>query len=87
MTRGRKDWFDVWCADWEGLIETQARNVQSEIDAGWKYKSDRVQNELRILNKFNGEYRRQLGRFASMEDKEVNRFCYYDLLRRGAISR
>ncbi len=86
-TRGRTDWFDVWCADWEGLIETQARNIQSEIEAGWKYKSARVQNEIRILNEFNGEYKMNLGRFGGMTDEEVNRYCYYDLLRRGAISR
>ena len=83
----RSDWFEIWCEDWEGLITTQSLNIKAELDAGWKWKSDRVQHEVNVLNQFQNTYRLQLGRFAEMEEKQVQRWCYYDLLRRGAISR
>lgn len=85
----KMNWFEIWCDDWESLIYTQSRNVQAELDAGYKWSSRHVQHEVEILNEFDSKYRNQLAKFAEMEEqgRNVNKWCYYDLLRRGAITR
>lgn len=85
--REKIDWFEVWCEDWEGLLQTQGRIIQSELEAGHSWSSRHVQHEVEILEQWDREYRYNLGRFAEMTEGQVKRWCYFDLLKRGAITR
>ena len=83
----KADWLEVWIDDWESLIETQNRNIQSELQAGFKWTGQHVQHEVKILKEFDSKYRDGLEKFKYMDEREVQRWCYFDLLKRGAITR
>ena len=57
------------------------------MEAGYDYFGNCIQNQKRQLDEYKQKFDEQLMAFADMEDGKRNRWCYYDLLRRGAIKR
>lgn len=80
-------WFEIWYDDKQGMIETMARNIAADISAGYSYLGNCIQKQKQELDDYKAEFEEQLMSFADMEDGKRNRWCYYDLLRRGAITR
>ncbi len=85
--REKKDWLKIWMDDRQGLMDTMARNMASDLAAGYDYFGRCIQKQIADLNAYRAEYDAELMRFAGMTDGEVARWCYFDLLRRGAITR
>lgn len=79
-------WFEIWFEDMQSLINTMTRNMQADLDAGYDPNGRRILTQkLAILDK-QERFEKRLDDFQSMEDAKVNRWCYYDLKRRGAIN-
>lgn len=83
----RGQWLDMWIADKKSIVETMAKNMAADLEAGYSYYSRSIQEQKRALEEYDAEYGEQLMAFASMTDEETERWCYFDLLRRGAIER
>lgn len=81
------DWLKIWMDDKQSMIETMARNMAADIAAGYSYFGNCIQKQKEQLEEYRADYEGQLMAFADMEDGKVSRWCYYDLLRRGAITR
>lgn len=82
----RNDWFEIWFADKQGMIEVMASNMAADIAAGYDYFGNCIQNQIKTIDSYKAEFDAQVDEFKSMEDEKVNRWCYYDLKKRGAIS-
>lgn len=78
-------WFDIWCEDYESLIETAVRNIQSDLAAGYNPHGQSIMQSNETLKEFKVRYAQGLETFKTMDDKAVDRWCYYDLKKRGAI--
>ena len=63
------------------------QHAAADISAGYSYLGNCIQKQKQELDEFKAEFETQLMSFADMEDGKRNRWCYYDLLRRGAITR
>ena len=81
------DWFSVWMDDKESMLATMTRNMASDLSAGYNYFGDCIRRQLEQIEEYRKEFDAQLMAFADMDDVKRNRWCYYDLLRRGAITR
>lgn len=62
------------------------RNMVSDIEAGFNPCGESIKRQQREIERYNGEMKDQIDRFKKMEEKEVNRWCFYDLIKRGAIA-
>lgn len=82
----RDDWFDVWIEERCSMQETMLRNMHADIDAGWSFWGECVQKQMNDLDKLVEDYEKTMDMFKTMEDKDVNRWCFYDLKKRGAIA-
>lgn len=79
------NWFEIWFEDMQSLISTMVRNMQADLDAGYNPNGRSILTQrLAILDK-QEKFEKRLNDFQNMEDAKVNRWCYYDLKRRGAI--
>lgn len=81
----RDDWFEVWCDDKEAIIDTMNANISADLDAGYDPNGKSIRESREELEEYRNEYFKNLDMFRHMEDKDVNRWCFYDMKKRGAI--
>lgn len=85
MTEEMK-WFDMWYEDKKSVAATMVRNMASDIDAGYDPNGHCIRKQIVDIEEYHRSIDRQLDIFATMEDKNVNRWCFYDMKKRGVIS-
>lgn len=86
MAAAKCNWEEMWIADKESVMATMQSNMQADLDAGYNpYGKSIVRQKLAML-KYKEEFEKQLMQFADWTDEKTQRWCYYDLKRRGAIS-
>lgn len=80
-----KEWFDMWFEDKKSIISIMYSNMASDLAAGYDYFGKSIQDQKREIADYEAEFERQMDKFKSMSDDEVNRWCFYDMKKRGAI--
>lgn len=80
------DWFEIWCADRESVIETMVRNMAADIAAGYKYFGKSLTRQREEIAAYQKDYEDTLDMFKTMESDQIVRWCYFDLKKRGAIT-
>ena len=82
----RNDWFEIWEMDKESMIGCMIRNMTADLEAGYNYFSDSIRSQREAIETYKAEFDRQMDEFKLMDEKQVNRWCFYDLKKRGAIA-
>ena len=80
-----KEWFDMWFEDKKSIISIMYSNMAADLAAGYDYFGKSIQNQKREIADYEAEFERQMDKFKSMSDADVNRWCFYDMKKRGAI--
>lgn len=80
-------WFEMWYDDKECVLKTMIKNLASDLNAGYNYFGKCVERQKRDIAEYKEEFDNQLMSFAQMDEKTRNRWCYYDMLKRGVITR
>ena len=83
--RDRDDWFDVWFEDRQAILETMIRNMASDLANGYDYFGSCIIRQRECIERYKAETDTQMDKFKEMEEKAVNRWCFYELKKRGAI--
>ena len=81
----RDDWFSVWQDDKESILQTMINNMTSDLNAGYDYFGKSIVEQHKTIEKYKSDIDTTYDLFKSMDEKEVNRWCFYDLKKRGAI--
>ena len=66
------------------LIE-QIRNMKADIDAGYDPMGGCIRRQQEEIMERQSKFNIQMDAFKEMNDAKVNRWCYYDLKKRGVI--
>lgn len=85
ITDRKGEWFEIWFDDKKSILDTMTRNMVSDLAAGYDYfgaSITRQQVEIQFY-KVNFDYEVEM--LKNMEEKDVDRWCYMDLKKRGAI--
>lgn len=82
----RNDWFDLWFEDKQGMIATMTRNMAADLAAGYDYFGNSIAEQRRGIERYKADFDRQMDEFKTMDEAAVNRWCFYDLKKRGAIA-
>lgn len=85
ITRGT-NWFELWFDDKEAMISTMIRNMVADLDAGYDYFGKSITNQRKEIEEYKADFEARLDKFKEMEDTAVQRWCYYDMKKRGVIS-
>lgn len=80
------DWYNIWIEDKQSMMATMARNMAADLEAGYDYFGTCIQNQIKALNEYREEYYRELDKMAEMDPRRVNHYCYFKLLKSGAIT-
>lgn len=82
----RNDWFDVWFEDRESILSTMVRNMASDLNAGYDYFGQSITRQKQEIAEYKAQTDKTLDMFKDMDEKAVNRWCFYELKKHGAIS-
>ncbi len=78
-------YFEIWFEDKKAMIETMRRNLNADLEAGYDPNGYNIRKQRVDIETYEREFDRQMDAFKTMEDTKVNRWCYYDLKKRGVI--
>lgn len=82
----RNDWFDVWFEDRESILNTMVRNMTSDLNAGYDYFGQSITKQKQEIAEHKAQTDKTLDMFKDMDEKAVNRWCFYELKKHGAIA-
>lgn len=81
----RNDWFDLWFADKQSMLETMTKNMASDLSCGYDYFGTCITRQRKEIDEYKLEFDKQMDEFKTMDEKAVNRWCFYDMKKRGVI--
>ena len=81
----RTDWFDIWFDDKKSMISTMVKNMVADLEAGYDFFGASIQRQQQEIDTYRAKFDSEMDAFKMMDEKEVNRWCFYDLKKRGAI--
>lgn len=79
------DWFNMWFEDKQNIIDTMIKNMTSDLDAGYDYFGKSMVQEREELENYKKKFDDEMELLKSMTADEANRWCFYDMKKRGAI--
>ena len=80
-----RKWFNMWFEDKESILGCMINNLQADLEAGYRMSSNCIQKQIKDIEQYRQKMQDQLDDFIGLDDKKVERWCYYDLKKRGAI--
>ena len=81
----RYDWVDIWQEDKENILFTMIKNMASDLENGYDYFGKSIVEQRKTIEDYKKDIDSTWDMFKTMDEKEVNRWCFYDLKKRGAI--
>lgn len=81
----RNDWFELWFSDKQSMVNTMVRNMQDDLNAGYDYFGNSIRKQMKEIDEYKAEFDKQMDEFKTMDENAVNRWCFYDMKKRGAI--
>ncbi len=81
----RDDWFDLWFEDKQNMVDTMIKNMAADLVAGYDYFGACITNQRKMIDNYKAQFDAEMDSFKTMDEKQVNRWCYYDMKKRGVI--
>lgn len=82
----RDDWFDLWYEDKKSMLEIMAANMASDLNAGYDINGKSITKQKADIDAYKAKFDSEMDSFYTMDEKQVNRWCFYDMKKRGAIA-
>lgn len=80
------DWFAMWFEDKQGMLATMHRNMASDIECGYNPNGQCIKRQLEGIRQYSELMDRQMLALHAMEEFRANKWCYYDMVKRGVIT-
>lgn len=77
-------WQSMWIDDKQSMIAIMYGNLHSDLDAGYNPLGDAVKRQLDDIRDYVARYEQELMKLADMDNVHAERWCKFDLIRRGA---
>lgn len=78
-------WFELWHEDRKSMLATMVRNYVADIEAGYNPIGATMKHQMAMIDAYNSETDTTIEKFKEMEEKVIEKWCYLDLKKRGAI--
>ena len=86
MKAEKIDWFELWVADRESMLDTMVRNMRDDLDAGYDYFGKSITRQREEIERFKTEFDADMDKVGEMEPARVQHWCYIRLKKLGAIA-
>lgn len=79
-------WQEIFIADKESMIDTMFINLTADIEAGYNPNGACVRAQREAIEAYKEQFKAELDALALMDNAKAERWCYYNLKKRGVIS-
>lgn len=79
------EWFEIWFSDKKAMISVMYANLAADLNAGYDPFGHSITYQKGMIASYENEFERTLDTFKTMTETEVNRWCFYDMKKRGVI--
>ena len=79
------EWFEMWLDDKKSILNTMIKNLQSDLDNGYDYFGMSATKQREDIDAYKKVTDDTLEMFKTMEEKDIDKWCYFDMVKRGAI--
>ena len=79
------EWFKIWYEDKVSILETMIRNMTADLECGYDYFGKSITEQREAIEVYKEKFDAEVMSFAEKTDEQRNKWCYYDMLRRGVI--
>lgn len=84
-TKYTDNWFEMWHLDKEVILNTMVRNMTADLECGYDYFGKSITEQREAIEVYKAKFDAEVMSFAEKTDEQRNKWCYYDMLRRGVI--
>lgn len=84
-TKYTDDWFEMWHLDKEVILNTMVLNMTADLECGYDYFGKSITEQREAIEAYKEKFDAEVMGFAEKTDEQRNKWCYYDMLRRGVI--
>lgn len=85
LTKWSDEWFEIWYQDKQSILDTMVRNMVADLECGYDYFGNCITRQREEIAEYKAKFDAEVMGFAEKSDTERNKWCYYDMLRRGVI--
>lgn len=85
MKNDQTDWFEMFCEDKKNILNTMARNMAADLEAGYDFFGKSIQQQIKDMDEYKKAFDAELDKIAEMEPSRVQHYCYVKLKKAGAI--
>lgn len=79
------DWFEMFVQDKQNILNTMQRNMAADLEAGYDFYGMSIQRQIQEMDEYKAKFDADLDKIAEMDENKVQRWCYIQLLKAGAI--
>lgn len=79
-------YFDMWFTDKENMIVTMERNMQADLNAGYDPMGNSIRRQRAEIEEYRTNFHAKVHELTTMDEKKADRWCYYDMRKRGVIA-
>lgn len=85
--RGREigEWFEMWYEDKKSVLYTMIENLRSDLDNGYYYFGASATKSREEIESYKKDIDNTLDTFKEMDELAIDKWCYFDMVKRGAI--
>ena len=81
-----ESWQELWEADKRNMLATMYRNLTADLDCGYDPLGKSIQTQKEMIAQYERGIHEAWDKFVSMTEAEVERWCFYDMKKRGVIA-
>lgn len=86
MKRETIDYFEIWLADKQSMLNTMICNMQADLQAGYSPTGKSITDQQLAIAEYQYRFEQQFSELQHITDeKRIQNICKRDLLKRGAI--
>lgn len=79
------DWFEIWFEDKKAMLSTMFRNMAADLEAGYNVMGNSIRRQREDIDAYQAKFDAEMDEFKKLEYADANRWCFYDLKKRGVI--
>ena len=79
------DYLEIYTADRDSMLYTMVKNMQADLEAGYDYFGQSITRQRAQIDDFKRRFDSVIDMFKGMTEENVNRWCFYELKKLGAI--
>lgn len=80
------DWAEMWEQDKKAVLATMYKNMAADLDCGYDPMGMSIQNQKAAIADYERQIHEAWDRFVYMTEEQVDKWCFYDLKKRGVIA-